>query len=181
LAGHIFTIKIVIVPPNTYMNSSAYLVKHGWLGKGHPLHPNGHGIKKPLLISKKCELLGVGKKKHDIYEDQWWARIFDSTLEQVRLGTDNNVAKRKTLSAAPRGRNCNGIGYKMFNTFGSGNLYDNFVRGEGLVGTIAQAPKHLQKESNMDMKRKKAAGRDNLRKLPAGKKPETSVALLRKA
>jgi nucleolar protein TMA23 len=66
------------------MDSSAYLTRHGWLGDGHALHPGG--IKKPLLVSKKANVLGLGKKKNDAHADQWWARAFDSGLKNLEIG-----------------------------------------------------------------------------------------------
>lgn len=130
------------------MDSSAYLIKHGWLGTGHSLHPKGHGIRKPLLVSEKLDLLGVGKKKHDIHADQWWARMFDSTLKELQIGTCGTSANPEGLATASR-KHRDDPPHRQRNSSGIGSLYGNFVKGESLVGTIeAQAAKHLQTVKN---------------------------------
>ncbi|KAJ9648239.1 hypothetical protein H2199_001092 [Coniosporium tulheliwenetii] len=45
------------------MDAAAHLKRHGWRGHGHSLDRHDRGIKKPLLISQKADLFGVGKKK----------------------------------------------------------------------------------------------------------------------
>ena len=115
------------------MDTAAYLTRQGWRGSGHSLDILGHGIAKPLLISKKQDLLGLGKQKIDVHADQWWARDFDTTLKRLNVGTNGapeapeNVAletepqpvERSVLGSSKRG-------------FG---LYGHFVQGEGLSGT----------------------------------------------
>lgn len=134
------------------MDSAAYLIKHGWLGTGHSLHPKGHGIRKPLLISEKLDLLGVGKKKHDIHADQWWARMFDSTLKELQIGTHRTSANPKVLLATSSRKHRDDLHHRQPNSAGTGSLYGNFVKGESLVGTIeAQAAKHTQTVKNTDL------------------------------
>lgn len=67
------------------MDSSAYLKSHGWRGAGHSLDQTGRGLKKPLLVSHKVDVLGVGKQKH-LASDQWWMRAFDESLKQIGTG-----------------------------------------------------------------------------------------------
>ena len=40
------------------MDASSYLKRHGWRGDGHSLDHTGRGIRKPLLVSKKVDVLG---------------------------------------------------------------------------------------------------------------------------
>jgi len=70
------------------MDAAAYLKSHGWRGKGHSLDHTGRGITKPLSITQKRDLLGVGKPK-TLVADQWWMRAFDSSLKD--LGSGNKV------------------------------------------------------------------------------------------
>lgn len=147
------------------MDTAAYLTRQGWLGSGHSLDPLGHGIAKPLLISKKTDLLGLGQRKNDVYADQWWARDFDTTLKHLNFGTDEttetpeNVAWKTHLQ--PQERIVRGSPKRGFRGLGNG-LYSHFVRGEGLSGT--QTPEVLEQVKM-----------DSCQKLQAmGNKDETS-------
>ncbi|MCJ1296491.1 hypothetical protein MMC34_008057 [Xylographa carneopallida] len=117
------------------MDTTAYLTNQGWLGLGHVLQPTGRGIKKPLLVSKKSNVLGIGKKKHDAHADQWWARAFDNSLRGLEVS--NNRTTGVTESVKFRPWEASGMvkagGEK---SAGNGSLYAGFVRGEGLTGTI---------------------------------------------
>ncbi|KAL2051449.1 hypothetical protein ABVK25_008316 [Lepraria finkii] len=64
------------------MDTAAYLTSQGWAGHGHALHHSGRGITKPLTVTQKNNVLGIGKKKYDAHADQWWARAFDETLKE---------------------------------------------------------------------------------------------------
>lgn len=100
------------------MDTDAYLRKHGWRGTGHSLDSNNAGLKKPLLISKKIDVLGIGINKHDVVADQWWMKAFDSSLKDFGTG------KKSILS------NVKDHGIKR------GGLYGRFVQGEGMPGSI---------------------------------------------
>lgn len=111
------------------MDTTAYLTRQGWRGAGHSLQPGGRGIKKPLLVSKKPNVLGLGKKQHDSHADQWWARAFDSSLKSLAVNTDRaTVGGGGALEKAQKGGGM---------WVGTAGLYGNFVRGEGLSGTLA--------------------------------------------
>ena len=70
------------------MDAAAILKGHGWRGSGHSLDNHGRGIVKPLLISNKQDVLGVGKKKPAYnVSDQWWMRAFDESLKELGSGT----------------------------------------------------------------------------------------------
>ena len=100
------------------MDASAYLRNHGWRGQGHSLDRTDRGIKKPLLISQKVDVLGVGLNKHKALSDQWWLRAFDQGLRS--LGTDEETA----LSQIQK----HGVN--------RGGLYANFVQGGQIEGSI---------------------------------------------
>lgn len=116
------------------MDTAAYLTRQGWRGSGHSLHPSGHGIAKPLLISKKNDVLGVGNRKNDALAGQWWLKAFDNSLKQVNIGTADGAPKpvEKVTPTFQR---------SLYNNA----LYSNFVKGEGLSGTQTPAIKPLTK------------------------------------
>ena len=117
------------------MDTSAYLTNQGWLGSGHALYPTGRGIKKPLLVSQKSNVLGIGKKKHDAHADQWWARAFDKSLKGLEVGNIGlSVAAENVKSRALGASDIIKAGEE--NSVGTSGLYAGFVRGEGLSGTI---------------------------------------------
>ena len=101
------------------MNAESLLKKQGWRGAGHSLDTSGRGIKKPLLISHKQDLNGLGHKKAAWKtDDQWWMRAFDESLQSLGTGQTSTLAE---------------VQKKGINR---GGLYGFFVKGEGLVGTI---------------------------------------------
>ena len=102
------------------MDASGYLKRHGWKGSGHSLDQTGRGLKKPLLVSKKVDVLGVGLNKHAAVSDQWWLRAFDQGLKTFGTGQESALAQ-----AQKHGVN-------------RGGLYGRFVKGEGVPGTLGQ-------------------------------------------
>ncbi|OCK84548.1 hypothetical protein K432DRAFT_288745 [Lepidopterella palustris CBS 459.81] len=112
------------------MDASAILKGHGWRGAGHSLDHHGRGIVKPLLISNKQDLLGVGKKKpaHNV-SDQWWMRAFDESLKE--FGTGKKAS-------------CDFVRETGINR---GGLYGFFVKGEGLSGTVTSTDENSSAES----------------------------------
>ena len=124
------------------MDAAAYLTNQGWRGDGHALHHSGRGITKPIRISQKANVLGVGKKLHDAHADQWWARAFDDTLKG--LNTTKNDATGKTdgiqFGAGAQALQMVGIGGAHW--VGQVGLYSNFVRGESLSGTLTPKEKN---------------------------------------
>lgn len=102
------------------MDASAYLMRHGWRGTGHSLDTSNNGLKRPLLISKKVDVLGIGINKHDVIADQWWLKAFDAGLKDFGTGKTSLLSQVKDH------------GIKR------GGLYGRFVRGEGVPGTIGK-------------------------------------------
>ena len=141
------------------MDPQAYLKRHGWLGLGHSLDPEGRGIPKPLLISRKENVLGIGTKKNDIFADQWWSRAFDSSLQNLEV----NKIESTGTTVAVKG---DSIASLELLKAGAGKwigLYSGFVRGQGLEGTISPEEKHSRNispetndpEPNLATKREK--------------------------
>ncbi|KAF2205317.1 hypothetical protein GQ43DRAFT_437131 [Delitschia confertaspora ATCC 74209] len=102
------------------MDARAYLTSQGWRGEGHSLDKTGRGIKKPLLIAHKQDLLGLGKKRAaQNVSDQWWMRAFDESLKGIGTG---QVSALSTVRKTGINR---------------AGLYGFFVEGEGLAGTVS--------------------------------------------
>lgn len=171
------------------MNTSEYLNRQGWLGSGHSLDPSGHGIIKPILVSKKPNGFGLGRKQNDVHADQWWSRIFDNTLKSLHLGKDG-AGKR----AKPE-RLCYGVpppaNIPQDGARWAGNLYETFVRGEGLVGTLGSQsteqtkskpiPNNLNKwqiDKNLNNHDKSRRKKKKVRKLDKSSDPATSNVML---
>ena len=130
------------------MDAQAYLIRHGWSGPGNPLNPNqrpgphgGLGLTKPILVARKANNHGVGKKTTKDPTNQWWLRGFEDALKGV--GDDSYAAtSAKTNNAL------------------TSELYRNFVRGECLAGTIDEKTKAASEQSMLKVKRKRDADED---------------------
>lgn len=103
------------------MDAQAYLRKQGWRGSGHSLDHTNRGITKPLLVSKKVDVLGVGLNKHAAVSDQWWLRAFDAGLQALGTGKESTLAQVQK----------HGVN--------RGGLYGRFVKGEGVPGTFGKS------------------------------------------
>lgn len=111
------------------MDASGYLRKHGWRGQGHSLDHTDRGIKKPLLISKKIDVLGVGLNKHAAVSDQWWLRAFDAGLKSFGTGAETSLSQVHKYGHRRSG------------------LYDRFVRGAPIPGSIGESARSTQTTS----------------------------------
>ncbi|BDD57324.1 hypothetical protein MPDQ_001118 [Monascus purpureus] len=114
------------------MDAQAYLIRHGWSGPGNPLNPNskhhphgGLGLTRPILVSRKNNNHGVGKKTTKDPTNQWWLRGFEDALKGVGSEQRDNG------------------GASSANALTS-ELYRFFVRGEVLEGTIRRECGHGQ-------------------------------------
>ena len=118
------------------MDAHALLTSQGWRGTGHSLHPTSDhtGLSKPLLVSRKINNLGVGKKQHKT-ADLWWMNAFDKSLKGLETSAldTGEVKVVQTVSNGGLDMVVRG-GAKWVGN--SGGLYASFVRGEGLGGTI---------------------------------------------
>ncbi|KAL8694586.1 MAG: hypothetical protein Q9218_000768 [Villophora microphyllina] len=138
------------------MDTTAYLTRQGWPGDGNALHPSGQGIKKPLLVTRKTNTLGVGKKAHDAHTDQWWLRAFDETLRSLNDGD----AAEKNIEGGNRAKGTAMGIHSAARWGGMGGLYGAFVRGEGLEGTISalRVTEDLKNDSESPKKKRPFAG-----------------------
>ena len=138
------------------MDAAAYLINQGWRGDGHALHHSGRGITKPIHMSKKANVLGVGKREHDAHADQWWARAFDDTLKG--LNTTKNEATGKIEESA-LGSDAQALQMVAGNGgakwVGQRGLYRNFVRGESLSGTLTSEEKNDRETQSQSEDQKK--------------------------
>ena len=115
------------------MDAHGLLTSQGWRGTGHSLHPinDKTGLSRPLLASRKDNVLGVGKKQHKT-SDMWWMNAFDSSLKGLDTSKQGTVVQTVTgggLEMVVKG------GGKFV---GKKGLYSSFVRGECLRGTIGE-------------------------------------------
>ncbi|KAJ5294855.1 hypothetical protein N7508_009676 [Penicillium antarcticum] len=106
------------------MDAQAYLMRHGWGGPGNPLQPNtrpgphgGLGLTRPILVARKANNHGVGKKTTKDPTNQWWLRGFEDALKGVGDESHEGVSARAGNAL-------------------TSELYRNFVRGDGLAGTL---------------------------------------------
>ncbi|KAF4635012.1 hypothetical protein G7Y89_g3084 [Cudoniella acicularis] len=116
------------------MDAHALLTSQGWRGTGNSLHPTSNtiGLSRPLLVSKKDNTLGVGKKQHRT-SDMWWMNAFDNSLKGLDTSKQGTVVQTITsggLDMVKKG------GARFAGTAAGGGLYASFVRGECLSGTI---------------------------------------------
>jgi len=107
------------------MDSAAYLRRHGWQGIGHSLNPdNSRALKRPLLVSKKIDVLGVGVNKHDSISSQWWLKAFDNSLKAIGTGEKSVLSQIREHGVR------------------RGGLYTRFVKGEEIPSTIKVRSEH---------------------------------------
>jgi|ERR1711964_774447 len=126
-------------PPHNFsrqaanMDAHALLTSQGWRGTGNSLHPTSNtiGLSRPLLVSKKVDNLGIGKKQHRT-SDMWWMNAFDSSLKGLDTSKDGQVIQTVTSGGLDMVQKA---GAKWVGS--KGGLYASFVRGEGLGGTIS--------------------------------------------
>ncbi|WPB04423.1 uncharacterized protein RHO25_009069 [Cercospora beticola] len=117
------------------MDAEKLLKAYGWSGSGSLDSHNGaqsRGLSKPLLISKKVDVLGVGLNKHAAVSDQWWMRAYDSGLKDLGTGKKSTLAQVREKG--------------MF----AGGLYGRFVKGESEGGTIQQWNEEQKKRKRED-------------------------------
>ena len=145
------------------MDTAAYLTNQGWRGNGHALHHSGRGITKPIHISQKTNVLGVGKKQHDAHADQWWARAFDDTLKGLNTTKNEETGKTEGIILGSGAQALQMVGIGGAKWVGQGGLYSNFVRGKGLSGTLrAEEKDHRETHSQSEDQRKQKRGSNDV-------------------
>lgn len=128
------------------MDAQAYLIRHGWSGPGNPLNPNqrpgphgGLGLTKPILVARKQNNHGVGKKTTKDPTNQWWLRGFEDALKGFGEDKSTSTSSNNALTS---------------------ELYRHFVRGECLVGTIEQRKVEEPKEKSKSKSKRKRDSED---------------------
>lgn len=110
----------------TSMDSSEYLKSYGW-EEGEALRKGG--LKKPILVKHKRDKKGLGSAPGNDDSEAWWERLFDGHLKNLEVGTDSKkkgiVFKQNKVTATAVSKQ-------------SSPLYQRFVKGEGLQGTIRE-------------------------------------------
>lgn len=122
------------------------------------MHPtdNSIGLSHRLLVSRKDNVLGIGKKQHGT-SDQWWMNAFDQSLKC--MGVEDNgkrvqVAKSGALELASKGS----AGWKWLGQ--GGGLYGCFVKGEVLGGTLDAPVEATEPGSNRKKRRIRSEDKD---------------------
>ncbi|KAF7911053.1 uncharacterized protein EAF01_002561 [Botrytis porri] len=141
------------------MNAHALLTSQGWRGTGHSLHHSSDtiGLSRPLLVSKKDNLLGVGKKMHKT-ADMWWLNAFDASLKGLDTSKEGQVKVQEGggLEMVVKG------GSKWVG--GKGGLYSFFVRGETVGGTMEDREKEKKAMDIIVEEEKSRKGKNKKRK-----------------
>lgn len=143
------------------MDAAAYLTNQGWRGDGHSLHHSGRGITKPIRISQKANVLGVGKRQHDAHADQWWARAFDDTLKGLNTTKSDVTGKTEGIQFGSGAQALQMVGIGGAKWVGQSGLYSNFVRGESLSGTLTPKEKNQQDTQSQSEDQKRGHGSEN--------------------
>ncbi|RYP57502.1 hypothetical protein DL770_010660 [Monosporascus sp. CRB-9-2] len=113
------------------MNAHALLTAQGWRGTGHSLHPtsDGNGLTHHILIKRNDDGSGLGSKK-DHKAEAWWLNAFDQALKGIDTAGG-------TMKQTLRGGTLEKITSKGAAKYtGSRGLYNSFVRGGVLQGTV---------------------------------------------
>ena len=108
------------------LNSSEYLKSYGW-EEGKALKDGG--LRKPILTKHKRDKKGLGSAPGGDDSEAWWERLFDGHLKNLEVATSSKksgiVFKQNKVVATAVSKQ-------------SSPLYQWFVKGEGLKGTIKQ-------------------------------------------
>jgi nucleolar protein TMA23 len=138
------------------MNAHALLTSQGWRGTGNSLHPTSNevGLSRPLLVSKKQNTLGIGKKQHKT-SDMWWMNAFDSSLKGLDTSKEGQVVQTVTSGGLDM---VTKAGAKWVGS--KGGLYASFVRGESLSGTITPV-EGTESEGDRGKKRKRGSDEES--------------------
>lgn len=113
--------------PSSSMDTTKYLESYGWV-QGQPLQKGG--LAKPILVSHKFDLKGIGHESKDT--TTWWETVFDGQLKTLNVdsqGISIDVEKQKTLEREEMKK--------------KSPLYQMFVKGETLMGTVDKAGNRL--------------------------------------
>lgn len=151
------------------MNAHAHLLSLGWAGPGHsldsrPYKQKGHrglaydlksaesrstnsgvGLVKPLLVSRRKDRFGIGKKAHEPSAgNEWWLKGFETALGNI----GKSESERSSGIVTP---------VKSESAYAGKHegLYEFFVKGQGMSGTIGE------EDNRRSKKRKSGAMNDD--------------------
>lgn len=168
------------------MDAHALLTSQGWRGSGHSLHKTDDsiGLARPILVSRKNNSLGIGRKNH-VTSDQWWLNAFDEQLKSLDTSNKTSVVQTKKNTTKLEGLLTHGAGKYT----GANALYACFVSGGLLQGTLQKdedqstdaTPEaevvHVKKET----KEERRARREEKRRRKAAKMAKKSAAIAKVA
>lgn len=114
------------------MDSQKYLESYGWT-PGEALQKGG--LKKPILVSHKFDLKGIG---HGAKESvSWWETIFDGQLKSLDVNNKGEFSKDKEKQKQ----------IEREEIKKNSPLYQMFVKGEVLMGTVDKDGKRNTKHT----------------------------------
>ena len=126
------------------IDSSAYLQSYGWT-EGEALRKGG--LRKPILVKHKWDKKGLGSLQRKDDGEAWWERLFDGQLKSLDVGTSDSDSS------------AGGIIFKQNKVVASGvskqssPLYQWFVKGESLKGTLSHTSEGTSTGKNVVAKK----------------------------
>lgn len=107
------------------IDSKEYLKSYGWQ-EGEALK-NG-GLKKPILVKHKKDRKGLGTTPGNDDSKVWWEQMFDTQLKSLDVFAGNKAGEEIVF------KQNEGVASSLSKQ--NSPLYQWFVKGEGLKGTI---------------------------------------------
>ncbi|SNX85693.1 uncharacterized protein MEPE_04402 [Melanopsichium pennsylvanicum] len=144
------------------LDTTIFLVSQGWEGVGVPLDGKaGKGLKKPLAITQKKTLSGIGKDRDRA--DDWWNSIFTAGAKSLSIGPSPASSAAPTPILDKSKASCSLTSWNMGERSAATatmslsslakreharkTLMSNFVRGKPIVPAVEPSVE-LQKPSS---------------------------------
>ncbi|KAJ1034812.1 hypothetical protein NDA13_001066 [Ustilago tritici] len=138
------------------LNATSFLVSQGWEGVGVPLDGKaGKGLKKPLAITQKKTLSGIGKDRDRA--DDWWNSIFTASAKSLSIAPSPSSSGASTPTLDKPKASGSGTSWNMSErSAGTATmslsslakreharktLMSNFVRGKPIVPAVEVEPR----------------------------------------
>ncbi|KAJ1024924.1 hypothetical protein NDA18_004210 [Ustilago nuda] len=138
------------------LNATSFLVSQGWEGVGVPLDGKaGKGLKKPLAITQKKTLSGIGKDRDRAYD--WWNSIFTASAKCLSIGLSPSSSGASTPTLDKPKASGSGTSWNMSERSAATatmslsslakreharkTLMSNFVRGKPIVPAVEVEPR----------------------------------------
>ncbi|ODA76129.1 hypothetical protein RJ55_08412 [Drechmeria coniospora] len=128
------------------------------------------GLSKPLLLSRKDDTKGLGTKQH-FTSDQWWMNAFDEQLQGLDTSKPGTVTQKVTtgkLNSIDKG------------SLGKWYLYQSFVRGGLLEGSLGMAEKDTSSTDSDSATPTTSDGTENKRETKEERKARKEMKRRRK-